>query len=208
MRKQGMSYSQIKEKLGVNKSTLSGWLYNMPLSPKRIRELRADSPARIERFRNTMRLKKERALFESYKEVSKKIKQLSPRELLLSGFFLYWAEGTKTSKTSICLTNTNPKMLLFYIKWLDMLGVDKKELKVKLHLYSDMDIKKQEKYWSIKLSIPLTQFRKSYIKNTKLSSVTYSNGFGQGTCSVIVEGVDLYRKVMMGIKYIEDNNTV
>ena len=26
MRKKGMSYSQIKEKLGISKSTLSGWL--------------------------------------------------------------------------------------------------------------------------------------------------------------------------------------
>ena len=53
MRKKGMSYSQIKEKLNVSKSTLSGWLYNMPLSEKRIRELQADSPVRIEKYRNT-----------------------------------------------------------------------------------------------------------------------------------------------------------
>ena len=53
MRKKGMSYSQIKDKIKVSKSTLSGWLSDMPLSEKRIRELRADSPIRIERYRNT-----------------------------------------------------------------------------------------------------------------------------------------------------------
>ncbi len=62
MRKKGMSYSQIKEKLGVSKSTLSGWLYNMPLSEQRIRELQADSPIRIEKYRNTMRAKRETRL--------------------------------------------------------------------------------------------------------------------------------------------------
>jgi len=90
MRKKGMSYSQIKEKLGVSKSTLSGWLYNMPLSEKRIRELRADSPVRIERYRNTMRVKKENRLKEVYKKVSKDIGNFSKRDLFLAGLFLYW----------------------------------------------------------------------------------------------------------------------
>ena len=72
MRKGGMSYSQIKEKLGVNKSTLSGWLQNLPLSKKRIRELRDNNPVRIERYRNTMRAKKEDRLKEVYKKYLKR----------------------------------------------------------------------------------------------------------------------------------------
>lgn len=47
LRKRGYSYSQIKNKLGISKSTLSGWLYDIPLSEKRIRELRDLSPQRI-----------------------------------------------------------------------------------------------------------------------------------------------------------------
>ena len=61
-RKEGFSYSQIKEKLKVSKSTLSGWLCDMPLSEERIRELQADNPIRIERYRNTMRTKREARL--------------------------------------------------------------------------------------------------------------------------------------------------
>jgi transcriptional regulator with XRE-family HTH domain len=205
MRRQGMSYSQIKEKLGVSKSTLSGWLYSMPLSEKRIRELQADSPIRIERYRNTMRAKREKKFTEAYQKMSHKIKKLSSRELFLAGLFLYWAEGSKTTNAAIGLTNTNPNMLKFYIRWLKSFGVKRDQLRVSLHLYSDMNIKKQEKYWSKELSIPLSQFRKSYIKDTKLSSITYHNGFGQGTCSVIVGGARLYEKVIMGMKYIQDH---
>ncbi|MEI7709616.1 MAG: helix-turn-helix domain-containing protein [bacterium] len=205
MRQKGMSYSQIKEKLGISKSTLSGWLYNMPLSEKRIRELQADSPIRIEKYRNTMRAKREKKFDEAYKEMSRKIKKLSSRELFLAGLFLYWAEGSKTAKAAIGLTNTNPNMLKFYIKWLELIGVKRDQFRVHLHLYSDMDIKKSEKYWSKELSIPLKHFRKSYIKKTKLSSITYHNGFGRGTCSVLVGGARLYEKVMMGLKYIQDD---
>lgn len=204
LRQKGYSYSQIKEELNVSKSTLSSWLQDYPLSEQKIKELRDWNPRRIENYRNTMRKKREQKLFEAYKEMSGKIKELSSRELFLAGLFLYWAEGSKTKNSSIGLTNTNPNMLKFYIKWLDLFGVKKDQLRVSLHLYSDMDIKQQEKYWSKQLSIPISQFRKSYIKNTKLSSITYHNGFGQGTCSVIVDSARLTEKVMMGIKYIQD----
>lgn len=205
MRKKGMSYSQIKEKLGVSKSTLSGWLYNMPLSDKRIRELRDNSPIRIEKYRNTMRERRQKKLSEAYVEMSKKIGKLSKRELFLAGLFLYWAEGSKTTSASVGLTNTNPSMLKFYIHWLALFGITRKDLKVSLHLYSDMNIRKQEKYWSQQLDIPTSQFRKSYIKKTLSTSITYHNGFGQGTCTVMASGARFFEKVLMGIKYIQDN---
>lgn len=205
LRKKGYSYSQIKDKLGINKSTLSGWLYDMPLSEKRIRELRDFSPKRIERYRNTMQVKKETRLQEVYKKVSKDIGQFSKREIFLLGLFLYWGEGTKTANSSTQLTNTNPAMLKFFIKWLDLLGVNKKDLKVKLHLYSDMDIKKSIIYWSKELKIPMNQFKKPYIKETKIKNITYKSGFGKGTCCVIFEGRDIWEYIMMGIKYISRN---
>lgn len=204
MRKKGMSYSQIKEKLQMSKSTLSGWLYDMPLSAKRIRELQADSPIRIEKYRNTMRAKREAKNRIAYQSIAKKIGAISNREFLIAGLFLYWAEGSKTKTFSIGLTNTNPTMLILFIRWLRFFNVPKSKLKIHLHLYSDMNIKKQIHFWSKTLDIPISQFRKPYIKKTKLSSITYTNGFGQGTCSVIVENGSISAQVMMGIQYIQD----
>jgi orotate phosphoribosyltransferase-like protein len=37
LRQKGYSYSQIKAELGLSKSTLSNWLYDMPLSEERIK---------------------------------------------------------------------------------------------------------------------------------------------------------------------------
>lgn len=207
MRKKGMSYSQIKEKLGISKSTLSGWLQGFPLSEKRIRELRDNSPIRIERYRNTMRAKKETRLKEVYKKVSKDVGSFSKRDLFLAGLFLYWGEGTKASNSSTVLTNTNPAMLKFFIKWLELFNIKKKNLKVKLHLYSDMNIKKSLDFWSKELKIPLSQFRKPYIKKTSLKSITYKNGFGKGTCCVMFDNRDLWEYIMMGMKYISEMDT-
>ncbi len=204
LRKKGYSYSQIKEKLGINKSTLSGWLYDMPLPEERIRELRDFSPKRIERYRNTMRVKKEARLEEVYKKASKDIGQFSKREIFLLGLFLYWGEGTKSASCSTQLTNTNPAMIKFFIKWLELFGVKRKDLKIKLHLYSDMNIKQSIDFWSKELRIPVGQFQRPYIKITKLKSITYKNGFGKGTCCVIFENRDIWEYIKMGLKYISD----
>lgn len=204
-RKKGYSYSQIKEKLNVSKSTLSGWLHDMPLSEKRIKELRDNSPIRIERYRNTMRAKRDAKNKIAYQSIARRIGAISDREFLIAGLFLYWAEGSKTKTFSIGLTNTNPSMLVLFIRWLKFFNIPKFKLKVHLHLYSDMNIKKQMMFWSKTLDIPVSQFRKPYIKKTKLSSITYTNGFGQGTCSVILDSGLITAEVMMGIQYIQDS---
>ncbi len=206
LRKQGASYSQIKNKLGVSKSTLSGWLYDMPLSVSRIKELRDNSPIRIEKYRNTMRAKKEKRLMGAYKLMSNKIGKMTKREIFLAGLFLYWSEGTKRTSSVIEMTNTNPYMLKFFVEWFKQLDVNPEKIKVRLHLYEDMNIKKQTEYWSRTLSIPIKNFRNPYIKNSKLSSINYKSGYGQGTCSLIVGDADLFNKVIMGIKYLENSS--
>ena len=179
MRQKGMSYSQIKEKLHVSKSTLSAWLSDMPLSEKRIRELRADNPIRIERYRNTMRAKREVKNKIAYQKIANKIGDISDREFLIAGLFLYWAEGSKTKTFSIALTNTNPAMLILFIKWLEFFNVQKSKLKIHLHLYSDMNIKRQINFWSKKLSVTISQFRKPYIK--RAFAIIASNVFCAGS---------------------------
>lgn len=204
LRLSGMSYSQIKEKINISKSTLSVWLKEYPLSEKRIRELRGNSPKRIERFRNTMALKKEQRLHTAYKKVALDIGKLSRRDFIIAGFFLYWGEGSKTTTATTALTNTNPTVLIFFIKWLKIFGVEKTDMRVKLHLYSDMDIEKTKKWWSDKLQIPLEQFRKPYIKKTQQSNAVYKGYFKQGTCSIIYEDVMFLNYVLMGLKYLAE----
>ena len=197
-----MSYSQIKKVLGVSKSTLSSWLSKYPLSKKRINELRGNNERRIEKFRNTMKIKDNAKIMSAYNEVSKIIKRLSHRDYFIGGLFLYWAEGGKTERTKLSFTNTDPDMMLFFVQWLRMNGVDNKRLKVKLHIYSDMNPGKQILFWSKILGIPHRQFYKPYTKESKSSSITYKNGFGQGTCSVIYSNRKMTDFVLMGIKKI------
>lgn len=204
LRKKGYSYSQIKEKLGIGKGTLSEWLSNMPLSEDRIQELRDFNSKRIEKYRNTMQKKRDSRLSDVYSKVSKDIGKFSKREIFLLGLFLYWGEGTKRNYCSVSLTNTNPAMIKFFLKWLELFNIDKSKLRVKVHLYSDMNKKETLDFWSKLTKIPISQFQKPYVKKTKMKSITYKNGFGKGTCCVIFNNRDLWEYITMGLKYISD----
>src|SRR3989344_4443345 len=87
LRRRGMSYSQIKAKLGVSKGTLSYWLRDYPLPEDRLRELRDWNERRIERYRQTRRRQREKLLSDIYKEVKKDVLPLSKHDLLVTGLF-------------------------------------------------------------------------------------------------------------------------
>ncbi len=202
LRKKGYSYSQIKEKLGISKSTLSGWLVDYPLSEKRIRELRDNNPQRIERYIQTMRRKREAKFAIEFERAKKDIGNITDRELFIAGFFLYWAEGGKTLRNKATLTNTDPSMLKMYLKWLDVLQIPREKLKIKLHLYKDMDKNKEIAFWSKELDIPKSRFNKTWVKDSKMSDLTYKNNFGHGTCNIILHDTTTAMYILMGIKFI------
>ncbi len=203
MRKNGASYSQIKERVRVSKSTLSLWLRDMPLPDERLRELRDFNQTRIERCRDTKRRKKDLRLKTVREAAKERIGTLDKREIFLAGLFLYWGEGSKTVETSTILSNTDPAMLRFFIKWLQILGVSKERLKIRVSLYSDMNVKQELKYWSQILEIPLSQFRKPYIKDSRRADITYVQKFSHGTCNVIYENRDISELILQSLVHIQ-----
>lgn len=203
MRKKGMSYTQIKSELDVSKGTLGIWLRDHPLSADRIEGLRDRKEQRIERCRETKLRKYSAHLKEVEKAVAEDIGILTERDLYLSGLFLYWAEGTKAARGVVQLTNTDPAMLKFFIQWLELVGVPRSKLKIKLHLYSDMHAEDMMTYWSAVLDVEERQFMKPYIKTSSEDKRrNYKGRFGTGTCSVTVHNTVLYERIMAGIAHI------
>jgi transposase len=206
LRKQGRSYGQIKQELGLSKSTLSGWLKQYPLSQERIKELRDHNERRIEKFRETMRRKREERLDKMYENQKKEMLPMNDRDLFLMGLALYWGEGTKSRMSTLELANTDPDMIKFYIQWLTVsLQVPKKSLKVRLHLYKDMNVEEKMYYWSDVLNIPLDQFQKPYVKETLTTKrIQHKGRFGQGTCVIRIHNVPLAEKIGMSIRAVSN----
>lgn len=154
--KKELSYGEIKTRLRVPKSTLSYWLREFPLKEERILELRRrgwkKGEASRERFRNTMRKKQELKRKEIYKKYQKRLNRISEDAFFVAGLTLYLGEGDKSHYAQIVLANTDSKIIKFFIKWMmNFLSIDKKDLKAQLHLYKNMDIEKEQKFWQKEL---------------------------------------------------------
>lgn len=209
LRKQEMSYSQIKKILGISKSTLSYWLRDYPLSEQRIKELKRIGARRneqaIEKYRETMRQKREKRLTEIYQIQKKLILPLNNREFFIAGLLLYWGEGTKCRRDGLSISNSDPSVIRFFIYWLKKsLAIPKKKIRILLHLYNDMNINNELNYWSKILRIPLRQFNRSYIKKTPSARINHKGGFGHGTCNARINSVPLAEKIFMSLKVISN----
>ena len=181
----------------------------MPLSRERVNELRGNSERRIERYRATRAKTRDERLEECYKKVAVRIDTLTARELYISGLILYWAEGTKAAKGSIYMTNTDPAVLKFFIRWMLSLGVELHRLKGYLHLYADMDITMETEFWARELGMSTTVFRKPYVKESFHDKrKNYKGRFGHGTCNVYLNDARLYEEIMAGIEYIRTTQMV
>ena len=205
LRRRGWSYSAIKKELGIAKSTASAWLNKYPLTEKQIRQFSPLSrERRIEHFRDTFRKKRLQALNEAYDIEKDKINNLSQREIYLMGLMLYWGEGMKATRGTISFANTNPAMIRMAIYWLvHCMGFERNKLRVKLHLYSDMKIDIETQYWIDELNLPVMQFKKPYIKESKFGNLT-QKGFGHGTCDLNVYGTKKKDLIIMGMQVVAD----
>lgn len=208
LRKLGKTYSEIRRIINVPKSTVSDWLRNYSLTEKELkllqRTIKRNKDIAIERCRITKQKKREKRLFSYYESQKRKLLPISRKSLYLAGLFLYWGEGNKSLKNSVSLNNTDPKVIIFYLYWLrKILKIPKNKIKVLLHLYSDMNQKAELNFWKNKLKIPLSQFNKPYIKQSKRADID-QKGFGHGTCCLQAHNVRLKEKIMMSIEAIAD----
>lgn len=205
LRKQRKSYSQIKAMLGVSKSTLSEWLRGFPLTREEINNLRANSEARIERYRQTMQRKRLARFEQCLAEQKRAYVPLTRREVFIAGLFLYWGEGNKASRCTIGLNNTDPKLIQFFVYWLNhSLGIPMEKMRVYVHLYADMNIRKELRYWSTLLGIPLGRFARPYIKKSMRNEID-QKGYGHGTCGVRVENTAKKEAISAAIQAIADH---
>lgn len=168
-RKQGFSYKEILEKVGVAKSSVSLWCRDIELTFKqkeRLDKKRKENLRQICRIGpRTLALRREREIRKIKEMAKREIYQLTLYQLKIVGAMLYWAEGSKGQGSGVQIANSDPELIRFMTIWLSKIcGVSPKKLKAWLNIHANQDDKKIEEYWSNITGIPLGNFGKSYIK--------------------------------------------
>ncbi|MEO8105324.1 MAG: hypothetical protein ABI602_03220 [Candidatus Saccharibacteria bacterium] len=77
------------------------------------------------------------------------------------GIGLYWGEGNKADEYSVRLGNTNPDLILTFVKFLNIIcGVDKSEIRFGLQIFNDSDEYEAIEYWMKMLKCTRESFHK------------------------------------------------
>lgn len=164
LRKEGKTYSEIKNILGVTKSTLSFWFKGFDWSSdlSKLNHSFNYSPEKILRMHEVRRKQLselyERARVEAYAEF--KVHKSNP--LFAAGLMAYAGEGDKSERNSLIrIANADDRILLIFKRFLESYYPEYREkMRMSVLLYPDLDEKECLAYWSVMMEIPLTQFHK------------------------------------------------
>ena len=175
MRKQGLSYSEIENRLHVPKSTLSFWLKKIKLTMEQIKKLN-DRRVETAKANALKKTSKTLRMIEEIKSVSSlDIKKISKKELWLGGIVLYWKNRNKSDlKKGVYFSSSDPHMIKLFLKWLkEVGGVGDDEIRFDIFTGRNKknSAEKIADYWSKVAGFPKSYFRHIYFQKSK------SNGF-------------------------------
>lgn len=172
LRRAGYSYSEIVQKTGVSKSSLSLWLRDAPLTRAERLVLKERSNANILRGRiragselRLRRLEREQSIL---KDATAEFLKHRKDPWFVMGVALYWAEGAKRN-SGFSFVNSDPDMVESMVRWInDFLGVEPTYIKARLYIHKPYAHERLESFWSQRTHIPLENFFKTIYKPTFL----------------------------------------
>jgi len=170
LRLEGKSIREIERELQVARSNVSNWVRDVELTKVQLDELalRSHSKITIEKRRES-RLKNEAALRMPYiLEGRKDINQLESVDLFMLSLGIFMGEGGKTNRGSIQLSNTDPRIIQIFVKFLlNDCGFQIQKLHGHVGIHRHLNRKAAEMYWSKISGIPLSQFMKTTYQHSK-----------------------------------------
>src|SRR3989344_155462 len=131
-----------------------------------------------------MRLEKEKFLLVAGR---KDVGKISRRDLFILGLALYWGEGYKGLSDELGFTNSDPAMILFFIRWLSKVYKIKPNqliLRVSINASHTHRVRQVEYYWSRLTGIQLSQFTMTSLIKTAHKKVYANKNTHYGTLRI------------------------
>ncbi len=124
------------------------------------------------------------------------LKKIGKRDKLLILASLYWGEGTKSGLDMI---NSDPLMVRVFIECLVEIGVRRKDLRISIRIYDDIDRFDAKKYWAGICGVDMEKILSiNTIKGKKIGKLPY------GMCRVrVTKGNEHFKLIMSMITFIK-----
>lgn len=198
LRRQGLSYGEIREIVPVAKSTLQNWLVFAGLTliqehlQIQLRKRLEKRQAAVEASRITRAKKADQEIHKFIQEFKKFLSD----PFFVGGIILYEAEG---SKHNCVLSNSDYRVIQMYVifmeKYFSLDRAKNMHFRAYVHETRSSDLGKIKGFWSKKLHIPAESIALSWKKNIVTRRRTNADYVGQ--LSVLVTGVPfLTRKLL------------
>ena len=201
LRKQGKSFRDIENLLGIPRSTLSGWFKNIVLDKKYQIKLHKNWVNALKKARKEAvkwhNNQKETRLKTAQEQALKVLSQINFKdksiiELALS--LLYLGEGFKMNGGT-GMGNSDPLILRFFIKSLEeCFNLNVNKIKCELHLRADQNPILTKQYWSKELNIPLENFTSISVDKRTIGSSTYPTY--NGVCVLRCGNIAIQRRLL------------
>ncbi|MFN8531006.1 MAG: hypothetical protein U0670_20575 [Anaerolineae bacterium] len=204
LRREGIAMKKIAKDLGVAIGTLHGWVKDIQLTEEQVLKLKANRRERqsaAQAVGNHRMAEKYRDLRRQYQEAGRaKAREKDP--LHIAGCMLYWAEGGK-SRNNLCLINSDPDMLIFYMRFLTQslqIPVELIKLRISCYTNNGLALGDIERYWLDLLRLPAACLGKSTVNVQPRSSQQRGRKLLYGVCEVGVYRTQYLQHVLGAIQ--------
>jgi hypothetical protein len=199
LRTLGWTYNRIQAELGCSKSSVSLWVRDLPTPEPTCtpEEQRARMNAGLARLRSAQDQERQATKAAAAAAVG----ELSDRELFFTGVALYWAEGAKDKphrRTEVLqFINSDPNVIRLFLRWLELLGVRRERLTLRVSIHESADVEAAEKFWAGIVGVDMSAFSKATLKRHNPRTVRKNTGDTYHGCLVVYvrQSADLYRRM-------------
>lgn len=202
MRREGKSYREIREVVPVSKGSLSVWLADIDLTAAQKAHLVELNERGREKAAQTIRANRIARQTTAINTARAQIPEVAESELFVAGVAAYWAEGSKAkpwrAEERVTFVNSDPSMILLFLAWLRLLGVERDRLTYRLMIHETADERAAVHYWADVVAVDAREFFKSTIKRNKPQTNRKNRGEEYHGCLVVSvrRSTDLYRQIV------------
>ena len=205
-RKRGFTYSEISKIVGVSRSTLSTWFSKKAFSKKvrteNTQRAAKENVRRISLVNKARKSERSARYQEAEKSAITEYRHYKKDPDFIAGLVAYIALGDQTHPSRIRLSSTSPIMHTTFLRFCrEYLGVTSEDVHFWIIIPSHAKEEKEMRYWSRKLSLPLSRFYRTQLVHTHANGRTLQHGTG----NTIIGNTVLKKKLLQWVTLYSKN---